>query len=173
MSNFLGPHLNEPRGRDLFRRVVRCFLVPLRRALDACILPCFARAQRRWIFGGRSKCSQLRSRRWRICTYPRRTSKCKTCQWGILADGICGRESSPLATFSVFGQSMQRKANPAALKKVTGLAFLRHFVRCIPKSEGDLPRGTLQLREEHGFDAPVGDALSRLSGQTVILDQTR
>ena len=47
---------------------------------------------------------------------------------------------------------MQRKANPAALKKVTGLAFLRHFVRCIPKSEGDLPRGTLQLREEHGFD---------------------
>ena len=55
---------------------------------------------------------------------------------------------------------MQRKANPAALKKVTGLAFLRHFVRCIPKSEGDLPRGTLQLREEHGFDAPVGDALN-------------
>ena len=30
---------------------------------------------------------------------------------------------------------MQRKANPAALKKVAGLAFLRHFVRCIPKSE--------------------------------------
>ena len=55
---------------------------------------------------------------------------------------------------------MQRKANPAALKKVTGLAFLRHFVWCIPKSEGDLPRGTLQLREEHGFDAPVGDALN-------------
>lgn len=37
--------------------------------------------------------------------------------------------------------------------------MLRRFVRRIPEPEGDLPRGALQLREEHGLDAPVGDAL--------------